>query len=74
MDWELTKMKPGVSLRKLGNNAAFPVDHGRDVVGLHPRLMKTEYPMGETPRHDVTFINHFMAMKGDFPKSEFRAL
>ena len=30
--------------------------------------------MGETPQQVTTFINQFMVVKGDFPKSEFRVL
>ena len=67
-------MQSGVSLRKLGNNVAFPAGHGRDVVELHLGLMRMEYPTGETPQQAATFINQFMVVKVDFLKSEFRAL
>ena len=67
-------MQSGVSFVKLGNNVAFPANHGRDVAGLHPGILRIEYPMGKTPQQAATSINQFMAVKGDFPKSEFCAL
>jgi len=34
----------GVSLGKIGANAAYPAGHGREVIGLQPELVRAEYP------------------------------
>jgi len=49
MDWDLVKPYSGVSLGKIGLHEAYTVGHGRCVLGLHPGLVRTEYPKGETP-------------------------
>jgi len=49
MEWNLSKSISSVSLSKLGANEAYPAGHGKDVFGLYPRLVRTEYPTGETP-------------------------
>ena len=49
MDWDLVKQYSGVSLGKIGVHEAYTVGHGRCVLGLHPGLVRTEYPKGETP-------------------------
>ena len=49
MDWELVRPIYGVTLGKIGAHEAFTVGHGRDVLGLQPGLVRTEYPTGETP-------------------------
>ena len=62
----------GVILGKISAQEAFTVGHGRDVLGLHPGLVKVEYPTGETPQLVVTFIRQFLDVRGDFPL-EFHA-
>ena len=49
MDWDLVKSYSGVSLGKIGLHEAYTVRHGRCVLVLHPGLVRTEYPKGETP-------------------------
>ena len=67
MEWDLSKSISGVSLGKLGANEAYSAGHGKDVFGLHPRLVRAEYPIGETPQLATTFINQFLKVRGDFP-------
>jgi len=67
MEWDLSKSISGVSLGKLGANEAYSAGHGKDVFGLHPRLVRAEYPIGETPQLATTFINQFLKVTGDFP-------
>jgi len=74
MDWDLTKSQQGVSIGKITNRGAVLVDSGWDITRLSPGLVKHEYPRGETPKWTNSFINRFMAVKGDFPPSEFRAM
>ena len=62
-----------MSLGKLGTNEAYAASHGGDAFGLQPRLVKVEYPMGETPQLAATFINQFLKVRGDFP-TDFRLL
>ena len=47
--------------------------HGKDVFSLFPGLVRPEYPKGETPQLDATFINQFLKVRGDFPV-DFRPL
>jgi len=57
----------GVTLGNIVAREAFTVGHGRDVLGLHPGLVKAEYPIGETPQLAATFIRQFLDVRGDFP-------
>ena len=66
MDWKLVKPISGVTLGKISAHEAFTVGHGRDVLGLHPGLVKAKYPIGETPQLVVTFIRQFLDVRGDF--------
>jgi len=63
-----------VSLGRISHHTTIPVGYGRNIVGLLPSSLKAEFLIGETPRQATMFINQFMAIKGDFPKGEFRAL
>jgi len=67
MEWDLSKSISGMSLSKWGANEAYAVSHGRDIFGLHPRLVRVEYPIGETPQLSATFINQFLKVREDFP-------
>jgi len=67
-------MQSGITIRKISNHAAFLPDHSKVVVRLHLGLLRPEYSTGETPKQANTFINQFMAAKGDFPKGNFRVL
>ena len=49
MDWKLARPISEVTLGKIGAREAFTIGHGRDVLGLQPGLVRTEYPTGETP-------------------------
>ena len=49
IDWDLVKSYSRVSLGKIAAYEAYTVKHGRCVLGLHPGLVRTEYPKGETP-------------------------
>jgi len=73
MEWELSKSISGMSLDKLGINEAYAADHGREVSGLHPGLVKAEYPTGETPQLTATYINQFLKVRDDF-SADFRPL
>ena len=73
MDWDLVnKPYSGVSLGKIGAHEAYTVGHARCVLGLHPALVRIEYPKGETPQLGATFLPQFIKVGGDFPP-EFRA-
>ena len=72
MDWELVRPIFRVTLGKKSVREAFAVGHGRDVLGLHPGLVRAEYPMGETPQLAATFIKQFLDVRGDF-SPEFHA-
>ena len=67
MEWELYKFVSSVSLGKLGTKEAYPVGHGKDMFGLFPGLVRSEYPKGKTPQLASTFINQFLKVRGDFP-------
>ena len=67
IEWDLSKSLSSISLGKLGMNEAYPVSHGRDVLGLQLRLVRAEYLTGETPQLAATFINQFLKVRGDFP-------
>ena len=56
MDWDLVKPYSGVSLGKIGAHEAYTIRYERCVLGLHPGLVRTEYPKGETPQLEATFI------------------
>jgi len=72
MDWDLVKPYSRVSLGKIGVHEAYTIGHGRCVLGLHPGLVRTEYPMGETPQLGASFIKQFLDVGSDFPP-EFHA-
>jgi len=42
MDWELVKPISRVFLGKLGIHDVYTVGHGKDVLGLHPELVRAE--------------------------------
>jgi len=73
MVWDLSKCISGMSHDKLGANEAYPAGHGKDVFGLYSRLVRAEYPTGETPPLATTFINQFLKVRGDF-FTDFRPL
>ena len=62
-----------VTLGKIGSCEAFTVGHGRDVLGLHPGLVRAEYLTRETPQLAASFIRQFLDVRGDF-SPEFRAI
>ena len=66
-DWEMAYSLSGISLGKIGANAAYPASHGREVIRLQSGLVKAEYLTGETPQRASTFINQFIDVKGNFP-------
>jgi len=70
----LTEEQSGVSPGRISHHTAVLAGHDKNVIGLLPGLLKAEYLIGETPHQAAMFINQFKAMKGDFPKGEFRAL
>ena len=53
MDWELVKPISRVSVGKIGAHEAFTVDHGKDVLGLQPGLVRAKYN-----RRDPTICGH----------------
>ena len=67
MEWDLFKFVFDVSLDKLGAKEAYPGGHGKDVFGLFSRLVRAEYPKGETPQLATTFINQFLKVRVIFP-------
>jgi len=73
IEWGLSKFISGVSFGKLGTNKAYPASRGRDVFGLHPRLVRAKYPTGETPHLAATFINQFLKVRGDLPPTSVRS-
>ena len=50
MEWELARLVPNVSLGILGTRKVHPAGHGREVFGLFPGLLRSDYPVGETPQ------------------------
>ena len=62
----------GVSLGRLGAKEIHSAGHGKEVFGLFPGLVRSEYPRGKTPQLG-TFINQFMKVRGHFPV-DFRPL
>ena len=73
MEWDLSQSISGVSLGKLGAKEVYPAGHGKDMFGLYPRLVRAEYPKGETRQLASTFINQFLKVRCDFP-TDFRPL
>jgi len=73
VDWKLVKPIFRVFLGKIGVHDVYTVGEGRDVLGLQPRLVRAEYPTGETPQLAATFIKQFLDVRGDFPP-EFHAM
>ena len=71
MEWDLSRFVSSVSLGKLGTKEAYSVCHRKDVFGLFPGLVRSEYLKGEIPQLASTFINQFLKVRGDFP-AEFR--
>ena len=60
MDWDLSRFVSGISLGRLGAKEVHSAGHGKDVFGLFFRLVRPEYPKGETPQFAATFINQFL--------------
>ena len=64
---------PEVTLGDLGSKKVYRHDsHDREVLGLFSGLLRTDHPVGETPKLGTTFLNAFMKVGGDFPV-EFRS-
>jgi len=72
MTWEISRPVPEVTLGNLGSKKVYHAGHETDVLGLFPGLLRTDYPVGETPKLGTTFLNAFMEVGGDFPV-EFRS-
>ena len=73
MKWDLSRYVPEVTLGDLGSKKVYRHDsHDREVLGLFPGLLRTDQPVGETPKLGTTFLNAFMKVGGDFPV-EFRS-
>ena len=72
--WDLTKSQQSVSIGKITNRGAFPADSTSDIIGLLPSLVRHRYPRGETPKQENSFINKFMAVKGDSRPPNFERL
>ena len=66
MDWELAKSLSGVSLGKIGANVTYTASHCREVIGLQLELVRGEYLTGDTLQRATTFVNQFVAAKGNF--------
>ena len=47
-----------VSLGKIGAHEAYTVGHGRCVLGLHPGLVRTEYPKERPPSLELPSFNN----------------
>ena len=58
MDWDLVKPYFGVSLGKIGAHEAYIIGHGTCVLVLHPGMVRTEYPKGETPSLELPSFNN----------------
>jgi len=71
MEWDLIEEQSEVSLGQIFHHTTVLVDHDKNIVGLLPGSLEAEYPVGETPHQASMFINQFMDVEGDFPKSEF---
>jgi len=56
MEWDLSRFVSGVSLDRLGAKEAYPTGHEKDVFSLFFRLVRPEYPKGETSQLAATFI------------------
>jgi len=67
MEWNLSQSISSVFISKLDAKEAYPTGHEKDVFSLYPRLVRAEYPIGETPQLATTFINQFLKVRGDFP-------
>ena len=73
MDWELIKAQLDVSIRRITNSANFPIGHSREMFELLPGSMKQKFSTRKTPKQAETFINRFIEVKDEFPKSYFQA-
>ena len=73
MDWDLSCFVSGVSLGGLGAKEIHSAGHEKEVFGLFPELVRSEYLRGEIPQLGTTFINQFMQVRGDF-SVDFRPL
>lgn len=72
MHWDLTRLQTSATLGMFVGGGAAPAGSGRNFVGLHPGLVRQEFPTGETPKQANLFINKFMRVRGEFPAGEFR--
>ena len=70
---DLVDSQQGVYIGKIINRGAVSTDSG-NIIWLFPGLVRHEYPRGKTPKQANSFINRFMAVKGEFPLSEFQAM
>ena len=56
VDWKLVNPIFRVFLGKIGVHDVYTVGHGRDMLGLQPKLVRAEYLIRETPQLAATFI------------------
>jgi len=66
MTWEISRPVPEVTLGSLGSKKVYHAGHEKEVFGLFPGLLRTDHPVGETPKLGTTFLNAFMKVGGDF--------
>jgi len=71
MGWDLVKSYSRVPLGKIGAHEAYTVGHG---LGLHPGLIRSEYPKGETPRLGATFLQQFLEVGVTSPLNIVRSV
>ena len=66
MTWEISRPISEVTLGSLGPKKVHHAGHEKEVFGLFPGLLRTDHPVGETPKLGTTFLNAFMKVGGDF--------
>ena len=73
MAWDLTRNQGEVVTDQIINRNARPV-RSQVISGLLPGLHRPEFPVGESPESNRTFLHQFRAAGGNYPISDFRAL
>ena len=74
MNWQVTRTTDSVHVGILtaSSHGYGRVDPPRCILGLHPRNVLQDIPVGENPAMAQTFSNQFFRVNDNYPVTDFR--
>jgi len=76
MNWQVTRTTDSVHMGILtvSSHGYTRAGHPRCILGLHPRNILQDIPVGENSAMAQTFSNQFFRVNGNYPATDFRTL